>query len=85
MTELGTAMNVVLLIEHGCEEGLAKRVVKQFEDKCAEVAALRNFTKELSDALLKVRPLGGSELFVRRAGEFYADPIYCGQDRKSVM
>ena len=36
------------------------------------------FAKELSDALLKIRPLGGSELFVRRNGQFYADPKYCG-------
>lgn len=37
------------------------------------------FAKELSDALLRVRPLGGSELFVKRNGQFYADPQYCGQ------
>ncbi len=37
------------------------------------------FAKLLSDALLRVRPLGGSELFVRRNGQFYADPQYCGQ------
>lgn len=37
------------------------------------------FAKELSDVLLLVRPLGGSELFVRRNGQFYADPFYCGQ------
>jgi len=36
------------------------------------------FAKELSDALLKVRPLGGSELFVKRNGRHYADPAYCG-------
>lgn len=36
------------------------------------------FAKELSDALIKVRPLGGSELFVQRNGKFYADPAYCG-------
>jgi hypothetical protein len=36
------------------------------------------FMKELSDALLKVRPLGGSELFVKRFGSYYADPKYCG-------
>lgn len=36
------------------------------------------FAKELSDALLKVRPLGGSELFVKRNGKHYADPAYCG-------
>jgi hypothetical protein len=36
------------------------------------------FAKELSDALLKVRPLGGSELFVKRNGQYFADPKYCG-------
>jgi hypothetical protein len=29
--------------------------------------------------LLKVRPLGGSELFIRVDEEFYADPDYCGR------
>lgn len=37
------------------------------------------FMKELSEALLKVRPLGGSELFVKRFGNYFADPVYCGQ------
>jgi hypothetical protein len=32
-----------------------------------------------SNALLKVRPLGGSELFIRVDEEFYADPDYCGR------
>lgn len=36
------------------------------------------FAKRLSDALLKIRPLGGSELFVKRNGQYYADPDYCG-------
>jgi hypothetical protein len=35
------------------------------------------FIKQLSDALLTVRPLGGSELFVNRFGAYYADPVYC--------
>ncbi|MES2030894.1 MAG: hypothetical protein V4477_17065 [Pseudomonadota bacterium] len=35
------------------------------------------FMKELSDALISVRPLGGSELFVKRFGEYFADPAYC--------
>lgn len=33
--------------------------------------------KELSDALLTVRPLGGSELFVRRGDTHIADARYC--------
>ena len=37
------------------------------------------FTKEVSNALLKVRPLGGSELFVKRFGDYFADPVYCGE------
>jgi len=32
-----------------------------------------------SNALLKVRPLGGSELFVKVGEEYYADPDYCGR------
>jgi hypothetical protein len=34
--------------------------------------------KELSDALLKVRPLGGSELFIKFEYRYIADPKYCG-------
>lgn len=34
--------------------------------------------RRLSEALIKVRPLGGSELFTRVGEEFYADPTYCG-------
>jgi hypothetical protein len=36
------------------------------------------FMRELSDALIKIRPLGGSELFTKRFGKFFADPKYCG-------
>jgi len=36
------------------------------------------FAGELSRALIKIRPLGGSELFVKRNGQYYADPDYCG-------
>jgi hypothetical protein len=35
------------------------------------------FMKELSNALISVRPLGGSELFVKRFGDYFADPAYC--------
>jgi hypothetical protein len=38
-----------------------------------------DFAKRLSEALLKVRPLGGSELFVKRNNQYYADPDYCGR------
>lgn len=44
----------------------------------SRLTELLGFLKEVSDALLKVRPLGGSELFVHRFGEYYADPAYCG-------
>lgn len=37
------------------------------------------FAKRLSDALLKIRPLGGSELFVKRNDQYYADPDFCGR------
>ncbi|MGW9333637.1 hypothetical protein [Bosea sp. NPDC055594] len=33
--------------------------------------------RRLSDALLTVRPLGGSELFMRAGEDFYADPDVC--------
>ncbi len=42
-----------------------------------EIGRRDAFIKELSDALLAIRPLGGSELFVQRFGQFYADPAYC--------
>lgn len=35
------------------------------------------FMKELSNALISIRPLGGSELFVKRFGDYFADPDYC--------
>ena len=44
----------------------------------AEIRRMESFMKELSDALIKVRPLGGSELFVQRFGRYYADPKFCG-------
>lgn len=42
----------------------------------ARVKELEAFTKELSDALLTIRPLGGSECFVKRCDAYYADPDY---------
>lgn len=35
--------------------------------------------RRLSDALLNVRPLGGSEMFAKVGDEFYADPEYCAE------
>lgn len=40
---------------------------------------LTALARRLSDALIKVRPLGGSELFTQADGDFYADPDYCGR------
>lgn len=45
--------------------------------KNAEIERLEKLAKELSDALLTVRPLGGSELFIQRGGKYYADPVFC--------
>lgn len=41
------------------------------------IAELERTAKSLSDALLTVRPLGGSELFAKVGDTFYADPKYC--------
>lgn len=47
---------------------------------CNELARVRGVARRLSDALLKVRPLGGSELFMRVGEEYYADPTFCGAE-----
>lgn len=44
----------------------------------AEAETYKALAKRLSTALLKVRPLGGSELFIKVGDEYYADPEYCG-------
>ncbi len=38
-----------------------------------------DIVKRLSDALLKVRPLGGSEMFIRHGDGFVADPDFCAR------
>jgi hypothetical protein len=38
------------------------------------------FARQLSNALLKVRPLGGSELFTKIGDDFFADPVVCSQE-----
>lgn len=43
-----------------------------------EAETYKALAKRLSTALLKVRPLGGSELFIKVGDEYYADPDYCG-------
>ncbi len=49
----------------------------------AENARLHTLAKRLSNALLTVRPLGGSELFIRSgegaSEDYYADPVYLTQ------
>lgn len=42
------------------------------------LSSARVLARRLSDALLEVRPLGGSELFQRVGDEYYADPKACG-------
>ena len=39
-----------------------------------EIERLRTLAKRLSDALLTVAPLGGSECFIRSGDDYYADP-----------
>jgi hypothetical protein len=61
-------------------EHLARRAtdrVKRIERLEAEHERLRKHAKLMSDALLELRPLGGSEMFTRVGEEFYADPDYC--------
>lgn len=41
------------------------------------IRELRALAKELSNALISIRPLGGSELFRRVGDDFYADADYC--------
>lgn len=40
--------------------------------------------KRLSDALLKVRPPGGSELFIRYGDDYVADPDFCGSEIERI-
>jgi hypothetical protein len=60
-------------------KGIATNIeeaVTALDSLSARVKELEAFTKELSDALLSLRPLGGSECFVKRCGTYYADPTY---------
>lgn len=38
-----------------------------------------SLSHRLSRALLGVRPLGGSELFIKVGEEYFADPDFCGR------
>lgn len=60
------------------------RLIKEAFDTATETGLtpqqLREMVKELSDTLLKLRPLGGSECFVRKGDGFYvADTRYFAQ------
>jgi hypothetical protein len=67
-----TVEPVYLVRDHDMREIAASLAAK---DK--EIERRDSFIKELSDALIAIRPLGGSELFVKRFGQNYADPVYC--------
>ena len=58
-------------------EGTLEQAATQLAALSARVKEQQAFMKELTDALRAVRPLGGSELFVKRWGDYYADPVYC--------
>jgi hypothetical protein len=53
---------------------LADAPKESLEAMGRELAAARGLAKELSDTLLELRPLGGSELFIKRGNTHYADP-----------
>jgi hypothetical protein len=52
---------------------------RQLAEALSEVTRLRELAKKLSDTLLKVAPLGGSECFVRVGEDFYADTEFFSQ------
>lgn len=58
-----------------CDCGMFDAVTVMKQAKA--IAGLRELARELSDALLTVRPLGGSEMFRMQCGEYYADPTAC--------
>lgn len=59
----------------------AMSMLKDVRDDCV---AARLLARRLSDALLTVRPLGGSELFMRLGDEFWADPDVCASEIKRL-
>jgi hypothetical protein len=52
-------------------------VVEDWHRQRKEIDGLRMLAKSLSDALLTIRPLGGSEMFRMYCGAYYADPSTC--------
>lgn len=59
------------------EAAYSDLVIKHLIQQRGEREKMLAFMKELSDALISIRPLGGSELFVKRFGQYFADPTYC--------
>lgn len=53
--------------------------IEQAHKMPRELDRLRLLARRLSDALLTVRPLGGSEMFIKVGDDFYADPDYCAR------
>lgn len=57
--------------------------MSKFVDQLHEVAAfdrLHAHALKMSDALLQVRPVGGSELLIRIDGKYWADAEKCGAE-----
>ena len=55
---------------------LCDEAATALESQANALRKMEALAKQLSDALLTVRPLGGSELFIKRNGKYYADPEY---------
>lgn len=55
------------------------RLEDEAKAKDAEIARLKAWAKRATTALIKVRPLGGSELFMRLGEDNVADPEWCGR------
>lgn len=58
-------------------DATARELLDEIEKLKAKVAARDLLLRKMSDALLEVRPLGGSEMFKRFGEGFYADPAIC--------
>lgn len=81
MSDIVKRMRVAALMAHKKNEGNGSGVWSE-SAACNnmganEIEKLRSVAKRLSDALLTLRPLGGSEMFVRFGEDFYVDPDYC--------
>lgn len=54
--------------------------VRRLVSGSPEEIAIFNHARAMSEALLKVRPLGGSEMFSKVGEEYFADPVKCGEE-----